>query len=190
MSATRQQRSFAVSAGAVGGPEPIEEVSAHPSTLCSSNSVVVAAGGRLNQGCATHGLSQTRPSQVEWSPELINTVYLLGRTGGDFEMKYLANAQVLGTVPLAITNTKNDTMWVNLEIWGPLAESAAATVRGNKQSGSVGPLTPYPPLLPKTCSLAPPLQTVLLTWLCRWARASRLPSRAGYGSRHTQTNPA
>ena len=74
---------------------------------------------------------------MDWSPDLINTVYLLGRTGADFELKYLANAQILGIVSLAVTTSKNETMWVSLEVWGELAETAAATVSGRTAGSKV-----------------------------------------------------
>eukprot|EP00192_Tetraselmis_astigmatica_P013783 CAMPEP_0117676648 /NCGR_PEP_ID=MMETSP0804-20121206/16299_1 /TAXON_ID=1074897 /ORGANISM="Tetraselmis astigmatica, Strain CCMP880" /LENGTH=321 /DNA_ID=CAMNT_0005485829 /DNA_START=218 /DNA_END=1184 /DNA_ORIENTATION=+ len=70
--------------------------------------------------------------EVSWSPELVNTIYLLGRTGSDVDLKYFQEGKVKGQVSVAVKSRKagsqDDSMWVKLEIWGPLAEAAAAAV--------------------------------------------------------------
>mmetsp|Transcript_32877 Transcript_32877/g.77977 ORF Transcript_32877/g.77977 Transcript_32877/m.77977 type:complete len:314 (+) Transcript_32877:93-1034(+) len=72
--------------------------------------------------------------EVAWNPELVNSTYLLGRTGQDLEIRYLENGQIIGKVSLAVnTAHKDGPMWVNLEIWGPLAERVAAQIpKGTK----------------------------------------------------------
>lgn len=66
--------------------------------------------------------------EVKWDPELCNTIYLLGRTGQDFELKYLESGSILGSVTLAVKQPNGDSMWVRLEIWGDMAETAAAAI--------------------------------------------------------------
>eukprot|EP00873_Tetraselmis_striata_P036912 jgi/Tetstr1/457176/TSEL_043826.t2 len=89
-------------------------------------------GAAPRRGVGTQAMSNMAApeaiDEVDWSPELCNTIYLLGRTGQDFELKYLENGNILGRVSVAINEPNGQTMWVNLEVWGPLAEVAASTV--------------------------------------------------------------
>lgn len=73
----------------------------------------------------------------------LNTVILVGRVGGDPELKYFESGTVLCNLTLAVdrrsrNNDKPD--WFNLELWGQTAEVAANYVRKGSLIGVTGSL--------------------------------------------------
>lgn len=67
--------------------------------------------------------------EIDWSPDRINAVSLIGSLGRDLEVRYLANGSVVGNVALAVRRTQDKTDWFELEVWGALAERAKDVVR-------------------------------------------------------------
>jgi len=73
----------------------------------------------------------------------LNVVTLVGRVGGDPDVKYFESGKVLCKLTLAVNRrTKNSDQpdWFNLEIWGKTAEIAANYVRKGAQIGVTGSL--------------------------------------------------
>lgn len=72
----------------------------------------------------------------------INIVNLVGRAGGDPEVKYFESGSVLCNLTLAVNRpTKSDQPdWFNLEIWGKTAEIAANYVKKGSLIGIQGSL--------------------------------------------------
>lgn len=73
----------------------------------------------------------------------LNVVNLVGRVGGDPEVKYFESGTVLCKLSLAVdrrsrNNDKPD--WFNLELWGKTAEVAANYVRKGSLIGVQGAL--------------------------------------------------
>ncbi|BAZ85308.1 single-stranded DNA-binding protein [Dolichospermum compactum] len=73
----------------------------------------------------------------------INVVTLVGRVGGDPDMKYFESGKVLCQLTLAVNrrsrnNDKPD--WFNLELWGKTAEVAGNYVRKGGLIGVKGSL--------------------------------------------------
>lgn len=68
---------------------------------------------------------------------------LVGRVGGDPDVKYFESGTVLCKLTLAVNRrTKNSDQpdWFNLEIWGKTAQVAADYVRKGAQIGVTGSL--------------------------------------------------
>jgi single-strand DNA-binding protein len=72
----------------------------------------------------------------------LNTVTLVGRVGGDPDVKYFESGSVVCKLTLAVNRvTKNDEPdWFNLEIWGRTAQIAADYVRKGSLIGVNGSL--------------------------------------------------
>lgn len=73
----------------------------------------------------------------------LNVVTLVGRVGGDPDVKYFESGTVLCKLTLAVNRrTKNSDQpdWFNLEIWGKTAQVAADYVRKGAQIGVTGSL--------------------------------------------------
>ncbi|MCF2149369.1 MAG: single-stranded DNA-binding protein [Nostoc sp. CreGUA01] len=73
----------------------------------------------------------------------INVVTLIGRVGGDPEMKYFESGSVKCRLTLAVnrrTKEGEHTDWFNLELWGKTAEVAGNYVRKGKQIAVKGSL--------------------------------------------------
>ena len=73
----------------------------------------------------------------------INVVTLVGRVGGDPDVKYFESGNVVCNLTLAVNrrsrnNDKPD--WFNLELWGKNAEVAANYVRKGRMIGVTGSL--------------------------------------------------
>jgi single-strand DNA-binding protein len=73
----------------------------------------------------------------------INVVHLVGRAGGDPDMKWFESGKCVCKLTLAVNrrsknNDKPD--WFNLEIWGKTAEIAANYVKKGSQIGVKGSL--------------------------------------------------
>lgn len=73
----------------------------------------------------------------------LNLVNLVGRAGGDPEVKYLDSGTVLVKLTMAVNRqTKRDEQpdWFSLEIWGKTAEIAANYVKKGSLIGIQGSL--------------------------------------------------
>lgn len=73
----------------------------------------------------------------------LNLVTLVGRVGGDPDVKYFESGSVKCRLTLAVDRrSRNDDQpdWFNLELWGKTAEVAANWVRKGSQIGVSGAL--------------------------------------------------
>ncbi|HEY9669111.1 MAG TPA: single-stranded DNA-binding protein [Coleofasciculaceae cyanobacterium] len=73
----------------------------------------------------------------------INVVNLVGRVGGDPEVKYFESGKVKCRLTLAVdrrSRNSDQPDWFNLELWGKTAEVAANYVRKGKLIGVQGSL--------------------------------------------------
>ncbi|MEA5503403.1 single-stranded DNA-binding protein [Halotia wernerae UHCC 0503] len=73
----------------------------------------------------------------------INIVTLIGRVGGDPDIKYFESGSVKCRLTLAVnrrTKEGEHTDWFNLELWGKTAEVAGNYVRKGKQIAVKGSL--------------------------------------------------
>ena len=72
----------------------------------------------------------------------LNVVTLVGRVGGDPDVKYFQSGTVVCNLTLAVNRrTKNsEPDWFNLEIWGKTAQIAADYVRKGSLIGVTGSL--------------------------------------------------
>ena len=73
----------------------------------------------------------------------LNVVTLVGRVGGDPDVKYFESGKVVCNLTLAVNRrTKNSDQpdWFNLEIWGKTAQIAADYVRKGSLIGVTGSL--------------------------------------------------
>lgn len=74
----------------------------------------------------------------------LNVVTLVGRVGGDPDVKYFESGTVLCKLTLAVRkrsrNPDDQTDWFNLEIWGKTAQIAADYVRKGSLIGVTGSL--------------------------------------------------
>ncbi|NEP87473.1 MAG: single-stranded DNA-binding protein [Okeania sp. SIO2C2] len=73
----------------------------------------------------------------------LNIVTLVGRAGGDPNVKYFESGSMVCNLTLAVNrrSSKNDQPdWFNLEMWGKTAEIAADYVRKGKLIGIKGSL--------------------------------------------------
>ncbi|MEH2254898.1 single-stranded DNA-binding protein [Nostoc sp.] len=73
----------------------------------------------------------------------INIVTLVGRVGGDPDIKYFESGKVVCKLTLAVnrrTKEGEHTDWFNLELWGKTAEVAGNYVRKGKQIAVKGSL--------------------------------------------------
>jgi len=73
----------------------------------------------------------------------LNVVTLVGRVGGDPDVKYFESGTVKCSLTLAVNRrTKNSDQpdWFNLEIWGKTAQVAADYVRKGSLIGVTGSL--------------------------------------------------
>ncbi len=49
--------------------------------------------------------------EVDWAPDIVNSINLVGKLGRDLEVRYLANGNMVGTVGLAVRRTQDKTDW-------------------------------------------------------------------------------
>ncbi len=73
----------------------------------------------------------------------LNVVHLVGRVGGDPDVKYFESGSVRCSLTLAVnrqTSKSDDPDWFNLELWGKTAEIAANYVRKGRLIGVSGSL--------------------------------------------------
>src|SRR5690349_21773123 len=73
----------------------------------------------------------------------INIVHLIGRVGGDPEIRYFDSGKVKCILTLAVnrrTRNSDEPDWFELEIWGKTAEVAGNDVRKGKQIAVKGSL--------------------------------------------------
>jgi single-strand DNA-binding protein len=73
----------------------------------------------------------------------LNTVTLVGRCGGDPDVKYFESGSVKCSLTLAVnrrTRNSDEPDWFNLELWGKTAEVAANYVRKGSLIGISGAL--------------------------------------------------
>lgn len=70
----------------------------------------------------------------------INKINLAGRVGGDPEVKYFEGDKVVAKFSLAVTRSKDHTDWLNIELWGKNAETAAQYVKKGSLVGITGSL--------------------------------------------------
>ncbi|MCD8485514.1 single-stranded DNA-binding protein [Geitlerinema calcuttense] len=73
----------------------------------------------------------------------LNVVTLVGRVGGDPDVKYFESGSVVCNLTLAVnrrTSKSDEPDWFNLEIWGKTAEVAANYVRKGSLIGITGAL--------------------------------------------------
>jgi single-strand DNA-binding protein len=73
----------------------------------------------------------------------LNVVTLVGRVGGDPDVKYFESGSVKCRLTLAVnrrTSKDDQPDWFNLELWGKTAEVAVNYVRKGSQIGVTGSL--------------------------------------------------
>lgn len=73
----------------------------------------------------------------------LNVVNLIGRVGGDPDVKYFESGSVVCNLTLAVkrpTSNSDQPDWFNLKLWGKQAEIAAEYVRKGSQIGVTGSL--------------------------------------------------
>jgi single-strand DNA-binding protein len=73
----------------------------------------------------------------------LNVVTLVGRVGGDPDVKYFESGNVVCNLTLAVnrqTRNSDQPDWFNLEMWGKTAEVAANYIRKGSQIGVSGSL--------------------------------------------------
>ncbi|MFE4104869.1 single-stranded DNA-binding protein [Almyronema epifaneia] len=73
----------------------------------------------------------------------LNTVTLVGRVGGDPDVRYFESGSVKCSLTLAVnrpTSRTDQPDWFNLELWGRTAEIAANYVRKGSLVGITGAL--------------------------------------------------
>lgn len=72
----------------------------------------------------------------------LNVVTLVGRVGGDPDLKYFESGSVVCRCTLAVNRRSRDEEpdWFNLEIWGKTAEIAGTYVRKGSLIGVTGSL--------------------------------------------------
>jgi len=73
----------------------------------------------------------------------LNTVSLVGRVGGDPDVKYFESGSVVCNLTLAVrrqSRNNDQPDWFNLEFWGQTAEVAANYVRKGGMIGVTGSL--------------------------------------------------
>jgi single-strand DNA-binding protein len=73
----------------------------------------------------------------------INIVHLIGRVGGDPDIKYFESGKVKCRLTLAVnrrTRNSDEPDWFELELWGKTAEVAGNYVRKGKQIAVKGSL--------------------------------------------------
>lgn len=73
----------------------------------------------------------------------LNVVHLVGRVGGDPDVKYLTTGKVVCKLTLAVnrqSRNSDEPDWFNLELWNKTAEVAANHVRKGKLIGVKGSL--------------------------------------------------
>jgi single-strand DNA-binding protein len=73
----------------------------------------------------------------------LNTVHLVGRAGGDPQVRYFESGSVVCNFTLAVnrpTSRDDQPDWFNLEIWGKTAEVAANYVKKGSLIGIQGSL--------------------------------------------------
>lgn len=58
-----------------------------------------------------------------------NSITLVGNTGRDVEVKYLASGNKVANVAIALNDAKGNASWVDVEAWGDLAENARDAVK-------------------------------------------------------------
>lgn len=65
--------------------------------------------------------------EVDWSPELANSVSLIGNTGSEVDVRYLSTGNSVARVNVAVSRGKasGTTDWFEVELWGPLGQQAA-----------------------------------------------------------------
>ena len=70
----------------------------------------------------------------------LNSVTLVGRVGGDPDMRYFESGSVVCNLTLAVNSRGKDDRpdWFNLKIWGKTAEVAAKYVRKGSLIGVTG----------------------------------------------------
>ena len=71
----------------------------------------------------------------------LNSVSLVGRVGGDPEVKYFDSGAVKASLSIASTRTKQLTDWYSIELWSKAADVAANYVRKGGQIGINGQLS-------------------------------------------------
>lgn len=73
----------------------------------------------------------------------LNVVTLVGRVGGDPDVKYFESGAVKCSLTLAVkrlSRNSDEPDWFSLELWGKPAETAANYVRKGSLIGVTGPL--------------------------------------------------
>ncbi len=73
----------------------------------------------------------------------LNVVSLVGRVGGDPDVRYFESGSVKCSLTLAVdrrSRNSDQPDWFNLELWGKTAEVAANYVRKGSQIGITGAL--------------------------------------------------
>lgn len=73
----------------------------------------------------------------------LNVITLVGRVGGDPDVKYFESGSVVCKLTLAVkrrTRNSEEPDWFNLEIWGKPAQTAADYVRKGSLIGVTGAL--------------------------------------------------
>lgn len=69
----------------------------------------------------------------------VNAIALIGRVGGDPDVKYFESGSVKAAFSLAVSKGSDaDPSWINIELWGKTAEVAANYVRKGRLIGIEG----------------------------------------------------
>ena len=72
----------------------------------------------------------------------MNTVSLIGRLGGDPQLRYTQSGTAVATCSIAVPRRRNrdEVDWIDLTFWGKTAELAANTLAKGRQVGVTGRL--------------------------------------------------
>ena len=74
----------------------------------------------------------------------MNSVNLIGRVGGDVELRYTPSGKAVAQLTLAVDDgwgENKKTAWIGVTLWGPTAELAKKAVRKGDRLGIAGRLS-------------------------------------------------
>ncbi|KAK9820986.1 hypothetical protein WJX81_001114 [Elliptochloris bilobata] len=146
--------------GTLGAPRPLlaslpSQLAPHPSSRLSAlltlrtrsslsppSTLLPQAAADVSSAAAYAEPAYAEPPQeigeVDWRVEYVNSVAVIGRLGLDFEIKKTQTGLPVTSNRLAIRGPKERTDWVDIEVWGELAERAAAELKKGTQVQVLG----------------------------------------------------
>jgi len=94
---------------------------------------------RLARNSFGYDADSPPPMEVEWNPEIANTVNLVGNLGVDPQVQYLPSGKVLAKFTIAVAGG-NKTNWFDCEMWESVARSAQVYLQKGSKVHVVGRL--------------------------------------------------